>query len=112
MQAFIDDRGPVLAVGRATGWWWGTKRTTGSRYAGRAHVVHPDQPTTGLCGRPVDYTWVLRPSTPEHLCPDCCVLAMAASYPLLPRLTPSRDDVSTTAAIPTSQQPVNADDDP
>ncbi|MFC5054539.1 hypothetical protein [Saccharothrix xinjiangensis] len=36
----------------------------------------------------MDDVWELRPPTPEHLCPDCCVLAMAASHPPFP-LTPA-----------------------
>lgn len=49
-------------------WWWGTNRPDGPYYAGRTHVVHPDQPTEGLCGLPVDEVWRLRPSQPPHLC--------------------------------------------
>jgi hypothetical protein len=75
---------------RPAGWWWGTNRPGGGYYAGRVHVVHPDQPTTGLCGLPVDDVWQLRPPVPEHLCPDCCVAAMAASYPPFPTVPPPR----------------------
>jgi hypothetical protein len=50
-------------------------------YAGRVHVVHPVARTAGLCGLPVEDVWEVRPPLPEHLCPDCCVRAMAASYP-------------------------------
>lgn len=67
--------------GRTWTWWWGTNRPNGMYYAGRVHVVHPNQRRTGLCGLPVGDVWELRPPMPEHLCPDCCVLAMAASYP-------------------------------
>lgn len=70
-----------LPAAPSVGWWWGTNRQDGPYYAGRAHVVHPDQPTTALCGLPVDTVWRLRPSEPPHLCPECCVLALAASYP-------------------------------
>ncbi|GDY31933.1 hypothetical protein GTS_35660 [Gandjariella thermophila] len=66
------------------GWWWGTNRPGGTFYAGRAHVVQPDQPMAGLCGLPVSDVWELRPPSPERLCPDCCVLAMTASYPPFP----------------------------
>jgi hypothetical protein len=59
-------------------WWWGTNRPGGMYYAGRVHVVHPVQRTAGLCGLPVEDLWEVRPPLPEHLCPDCCVRAMAA----------------------------------
>lgn len=80
MPSPMDDR----ATEQPAGWWWGTNRPGGTFYAGRVHVVHPAHPTSGLCGLPVDDVWELRPPTPEHLCPDCCVLAMAASYPPFP----------------------------
>ncbi|MCE7011767.1 hypothetical protein LWC34_54485 [Kibdelosporangium philippinense] len=84
----MEDRTPARPTGATAGWWWGTNRPGGTYYAGRAHVVHPAQPTAGLCGLPVDDVWELRPPMPEHLCPDCCVLAMAASYPPFPTTPP------------------------
>lgn len=83
MRSLMEDRTPAQPTAPA-GWWWGTNRPGGTLYAGRTHVVHPAAPTSGLCGLPVDDVWELRPPTPEHLCPDCCVLAMAASYPPFP----------------------------
>jgi hypothetical protein len=65
----------------STGWWFGTNRPGGPYYAGRVHVVFPGQGATALCGLPVDDVWELRPAEPQHLCPDCCVAAIAASYP-------------------------------
>lgn len=65
-------------------WWWGTNRPDGTYYAGRVHVVHPEQRACGLCGLPVDDVLELRPPVPDHLCPDCCVLAMTLSYPPFP----------------------------
>lgn len=75
---------------RPAGWWWGTNRPGGTHYAGRAHVVWPNGPAHGLCGLPVDDVWELRPPLPEYLCPDCCVLAMAASYPPFPATPATR----------------------
>ena len=65
-------------------WWWGTNRPGGVYYAGRVHIVAPEDPATGMCGLPVTDLWEQRPPTPEHLCPDCCVRAVAASYPPSP----------------------------
>lgn len=62
-------------------WWWGTNRPGGVYYAGRVHVVHPDQPRQALCELPVTDVWEVRPPVPETLCPDCCVRAMTVSYP-------------------------------
>jgi hypothetical protein len=76
-----------------TGWWFGTNRPGGAYYAGRVHVVYPGQGATALCGLPVDDVWVERPSVPEYLCPDCCVAAIAASYPVFsPAPEPLPDD--------------------
>lgn len=77
----MDDKTTAQLAGPTAGWWWGTNRPGGTFYAGRAHVVHPAHPASGLCGLPVDDVGELRPPTPDHLCPDCCVLAMAASDP-------------------------------
>ncbi len=84
VPTLMDDRTTSPPAGTATGWWWGTNRPGGTFYAGRAHVVHPTQRASGLCGLPVDDVWERRPPTPEHLCPDCCLLAMATSYPPFP----------------------------
>lgn len=82
----------------STGWWFGTNRPGGTYYAGRVHVVYPGQGATALCGLPVDDVWELRPAVPEHLCPDCCVAAIALSYPAFspaPELPPAdQPDVS------------------
>jgi hypothetical protein len=72
--------GPVPA----TAWWWGTNRAGGVYYAGRAHVVHPNRRTVALCGLPVEDVWELRPPMPNHLCPECCLLAMSVSHPTFP----------------------------
>lgn len=61
--------------------WWGTNRANSTFYAGRTHVVWPGSGRAGLCGLPVDDLWELRPAVPELLCPDCCLLAMAALFP-------------------------------
>jgi hypothetical protein len=63
------------------GWWWGTNPPGGTFYAGRVHLVHPDLPGTALCGLPVEDVSRSRPLSPEHLCPDCCVLAVDTMYP-------------------------------
>ncbi|WP_462202873.1 FxLD family lanthipeptide [Frankia sp. CcWB3] len=80
----MEERTTARPTGPAAGWWWGTNWPGGTFCAGRAHVVHPAQPASGLCGLPVDDVWERRPPMPEHLCPDCCVLAMATSYPPFP----------------------------
>ncbi|WP_016698398.1 hypothetical protein [Actinoalloteichus spitiensis] len=67
--------------------WWGTNRANSAFYAGRTHVVWPSSGRVGLCGLPVDDLWELRPSVPELLCPDCCLLAMAALFPAFPHDT-------------------------
>jgi hypothetical protein len=102
----------------APDWWWGTNRPGGTFYSGRVHVVHPDQSAVALCGLPVGDVWELRPPVPQHLCPDCCVLAMAATYPpFTPSPAgrhernwpgPSQDD----PAEQTTELPVLADGDP
>jgi hypothetical protein len=100
----MDDR---TAAQAATGWWWGTNRPGGTFYAGRAHVVHPSQPKFALCGMPVSDSWELRPPTPEHLCPECCVLAMAASYPPFhpPQGLPlPRRSATTGSSVATAEQ--------
>lgn len=83
-------------------WWWGTNRVGGTYYAGRAHVVHPEQRMSGLCGLPVDDVWEARPPVPEHLCPDCCLLAMAVSYPPFPTTVP-RQPIEQTTVLPAVQ---------
>ncbi|WP_435159362.1 hypothetical protein [Amycolatopsis sacchari] len=118
----MQDRATAQPTGPAS-WWWGTNRPGGTFYAGRAHVVDPARPTAGLCGLPVDDVWERRPPTPEHLCPDCCVLAMAASYPPCPpapapppprtatspdRPVPAESPAEQTAVIPV----IGEDDDP
>lgn len=60
---------------------WGTNRDGGLYYAGRVHIVWTSQPWIGLCGLPVDDVWNQRPSTPVRLCPECCLIAMAALFP-------------------------------
>ena len=62
--------------------YWGTNREGGYHYAGRAHVVWPHGAQTGECGLPVDDVWEQRPPFPTHLCPECCVIAMAKLFPL------------------------------
>lgn len=120
MPSLMDDRTTAQQPGPTAGWWWGTNRPGGTFYAGRAHVVPPAFPTAGLCGLPVDDVWELRPPTPGHLCPDCCVLAIAASYPPLPSspapLLP-RTATSTDTPVPAAEQTVSmpvlgTDDDP
>ncbi|GAA3838512.1 hypothetical protein GCM10022243_01250 [Saccharothrix violaceirubra] len=115
----MQDRTPVYAIGSSTGWWWGTNRPGGTFYAGRAHVVHPARPTAGLCGLPVDDVGELRPPTPEHLCPDCCVPAMAASHPPFPLGSappPPREATGPDQPVPaertTAMPVVGKDDDP
>jgi hypothetical protein len=61
-------------------WCWGTSHY----YARRVHVVHPKRRETTLCGLPVDEFSDVRPSSPERLCPECCVQAMAIAYPPRP----------------------------
>lgn len=76
------------AASKPVAWWWGTNRPGGPYYAARAHVVAPGGPATGLCGLPVADLWQSRPPVPEHLCPDCCVRAMAVSHPPFPATPP------------------------
>jgi hypothetical protein len=91
----------------ARSWWWGTNRRGGMYYAGRVHVVHPGRRATGLCGLPVEDVWELRPPMPQHMCPDCCVLAMAASYPPFSAPTPATGPASqVTPTGPTRTHPV------
>ena len=33
-------------------WWWGTNRPGGVYYAGRVHIVAPEDPATGVCDLP------------------------------------------------------------
>jgi hypothetical protein len=61
--------------------WWGTNRSEGLYYAGRVHVVWSDCPRHALCGLPIDDAWANRPPTPERLCPECCLLAIAWLLP-------------------------------
>lgn len=71
-------------------WWFGTNRPAGVYYAGRVHVVHPHRPAVALCGLPIDDVWQVRPPEPEHLCPDCCVMAVELSYPPFLIVPPAR----------------------
>jgi hypothetical protein len=96
----MDDRTTAQSAGPAAEWWWGTNRPGGTFYAGRTHVVHPAQSKAGLCGLPVDDVWDRRPPTPEHLCPDCCMLAMVASYPAFPPSPAPRLPRSASAGRP------------
>ena len=73
-------------------WWWGTNRPGGPYYAGRVHVVDPNQRTRGVCGLPVTDVWELRPPVPLRLCPDCCVYAMAATFPAFAASTSTQPD--------------------
>lgn len=61
--------------------YWGTNREGSYHYAGRTHVVWPGGRRTGECGLPVDDVWEQRPPFPTHLCPECCVIAMAKLFP-------------------------------
>lgn len=61
--------------------YWGTNREGGYHYAGRVHVVWPSGARMGECGLPVDDVWRQRPPWPTHLCPDCCLIAMAKLFP-------------------------------
>ena len=61
--------------------WWGTNRPGGPLYAGRMHVVRSNDTKMALCGLPVADVWSRRPATPDHLCPECCLLAMALMFP-------------------------------
>ncbi len=63
--------------------YWGTNQHGGTaeRYAGRVHVVWPDNECFGLCGLPIEEIWEQRPPVPDNLCPLCCVRAMAALFP-------------------------------
>lgn len=70
------------------GWWWGTNPATDPG-GGHVHVVHPDQPDTGLCGLPVEEPWEARPPQPESLCADCCAAAMDLMYPPFAQLPPT-----------------------
>ena len=120
MPSLMDDTTTAQPAGPTAGWWWGTNLPGGTFYAGRAHVVHPAHPMAGLCGLPVDDVWELRPPTPEHLCPDCCVLAMAASYPSFPSspaTPPPRRAAGTGTPVPAAERTVpilalGTDDDP
>lgn len=60
---------------------WGTNRVGGLYYAGRVHIVWASQPSIALCGLPIDDVWNQRPATPARLCPECCLIAMAALFP-------------------------------
>lgn len=64
---------------------WGTNKQGGTadRYAGRVHVVWPDNGRFGLCGLPIEEVWRQRPPVPDNLCPLCCVRAMAVLFPAL-----------------------------
>jgi hypothetical protein len=104
---------------RPAGWWWGTNQPGGILYAGRVHVVAPGGAAQGLCGLPVDDVWEQRPPLPDFLCPDCCVRAMAASYPQVSN--PTRQPTGTawrcTSPGPPVEQTVvlralREDDDP
>lgn len=76
---------PVSAMaGAEPRLWWGTNREGGLYYAGRVHVVWPGRKPVALCGLPVQDLWELRPSVPELVCPDCCVRAVAALFPVFP----------------------------
>jgi hypothetical protein len=112
VRSLIQDRTPAEPAAPAARWWWGTNHAGGTYYAGRAHVVEPSRPRSGLCGLPVDNVWTQRPPLPEHLCPDCCVLAMTIAYPTLPRTPPSltpplapRNAASTGRLIPPAPPP-------
>lgn len=63
--------------------YWGTNQQDGTadRYAGRVHVVWPDNECFGLCGLPIEEIWEQRPPVPDTLCPLCCVRAMAVLFP-------------------------------
>lgn len=63
--------------------FWGTNRQGGTadHYAGRVHIVWPDNEFYGLCGLPIEEIWEQRPPVPDNLCPLCCVRAMAALFP-------------------------------
>jgi hypothetical protein len=81
---------------------WGTNRKGSLHYAGRVHVVWPTGPQTGECGLPVDDVWEQRPPFPTHLCPDCCVIAMAKLFPpfeIQQSAAPRRGDQGPTAGI-------------
>lgn len=111
----MEDQTTARPADQSAGWWWGTNRPGGTYYAGRTHVVHPAQPATALCGLPVEDVLELRPPVPAHLCPDCCVLAMTASFPAFaptpaPRLPtrPARTDRSASAAEQTAVMPAMA----
>jgi hypothetical protein len=77
----VAERTPPESRSEPAPWWWGTNRPGGVYYAGRVHVVHPDQPDEALCELPVTDVCEVRPPVPETLCPDCCVRAMTVSYP-------------------------------
>ncbi|MEV6444757.1 hypothetical protein [Amycolatopsis sp. NPDC051716] len=63
--------------------YWGTNQQggTANHYAGRVHVVWPDNEFYGLCGLPIEEIWEQRPPVPDNLCPLCCVRAMVALFP-------------------------------
>ena len=63
--------------------YWGTNHQGGTadHYAGRVHIVWPDNEFYGLCGLPIEEIWEQRPPVPDNLCPLCCVRAMAALFP-------------------------------
>ncbi|MGI8307174.1 hypothetical protein [Saccharopolyspora hattusasensis] len=108
----MDEETTTRSAAQLAGWWWGTNRPGGAYYAGRTHVVHPEHSSTGLCGLPVDDVWEVRPAMPEQLCPECCVLAMAASYPPFPPAPaprwparPARTERATSADEQTAVMP-------
>jgi len=63
--------------------YWGTNHQGGTadHYAGRVHVVWPENEFYGLCGLPIEEIWEQRPPVPDNLCTLCCVRAMAALFP-------------------------------
>ena len=82
---------------------WGTNPRGGwaQRYGQRVHVVWAADPRRALCGLPVTYRWELRPPSTTlpvfapagaealRLCPECCLLAMAALFPADPGHEPA-----------------------
>lgn len=71
--------------------YWGTNHQGGTadHYAGRTHVVWPENEYFGLCGLPIETIWEQRPPTPDNLCPSCCVRAMAVLFPAFSESLPS-----------------------
>ncbi|MGB3441117.1 MAG: hypothetical protein WBA97_20400 [Actinophytocola sp.] len=63
--------------------YWGTNQQGGTadHYAGRVHVVWPNNEFSGLCRLPIEEIWEQRPPVPDNLCPLCCVRAMAVLFP-------------------------------